>query len=190
MFKSYGSFFNQLFLGYPFLTFWVAEAAIVGLKIGESIFGASSARDQARDNIKSIDEQIALMNKQKEELALAYGQKKEMVTDQFGNKVEQLTEGTGQALGDIREQSDVAASKTGLSFSGTVERGQGKAEERTRDAFGYKREGLYDMLGESLFNIEMQQMEKFGEIDTSVAALQQQRKIEKEKSNDYFLGIF
>ena len=79
----------------------VVEAIVGGLSIYEGISGASSDRANARANIKSIDEQIALMNKQKDELAFAYGQRKEMITDQFGNKIDFLTESTGRELGEI-----------------------------------------------------------------------------------------
>ena len=168
----------------------VVGAIIGGLSIYEGISGAGSQRESAKANIKSIDEQIALMNKQKDELAFAYGQRKEMITDQFGNKIDFLTESTSKELGEIGRGFDVASSKTGLAFSGTVESGRERTEESTRDAFGFRREGLYDMLGESLFDVEMQQMEKFGDIDLSIAGLQQQRKIEKQRSEEYFLGIF
>ena len=104
-----------------------AALVLGGLKIGESIFDASSDRAAARSNIKSIDEQIALMNKQKDELAFAYGQRKEMITDQFGNKIDFLTESTGRELGNIGERFDVAKSGSGLAFSGTLE-----SKERNR----------------------------------------------------------
>ena len=41
-----------------------------GMNILEGIMGAGGARDQARTNMKSIDEQIDLLNKQGQQLTL------------------------------------------------------------------------------------------------------------------------
>ena len=161
----------------------------LGLSVVEGISGASTERNVGEANVQSIDEQIALLNKQREELAKAFTEKKSIVTDKFGNKLSFLQESTAFKSGNIRDRYDTAAGQTDLAFSGTVEYGREKAEEGLRSEYGYQREGLQDMLGESLFNIDMERTEKFGQIDSQILGLKAQRKVEEERSNASFLGL-
>jgi len=167
---------------------WFLPAAL-GLSVVEGISGASTERNVGEANVESIDEQIALLNKQREELAKAFTEKKSIVTDKFGNKINFLQESTAFKSGNIRDRYDTAAGQTDLAFSGTVEYGREKAEEGLRSEYGYQREGLQDMLGESLFNIDMERTEKFGQIDSQILGLKAQRKVEEERSNASFLGL-
>ena len=167
---------------------WFLPAAL-GLSVVEGISGASTERNVGEANVESIDEQIALLNKQREELAKAFTEMKSIVTDKFGNKINFLQESTAFKSGNIRDRYDTAAGQTDLAFSGTVEYGREKAEEGLRSEYGYQREGLQDMLGESLFNIDMERTEKFGQIDSQILGLKAQRKVEEERSNASFLGL-
>ena len=45
------------------------------------------------------------------------------------------------------------------------------------------------MLGESLFNIDMEREDRFGQIDSQILGLKAQRKVEEERSNASFLGL-
>lgn len=163
---------------------------MVALNIWEGISGAVSARDAARANVTSIDEQIAMLNKQRRELATAFEQKKGIATEGYGRKEEYLRETTGERLGDIDYKYDVATSKTGLAFSGTVEYGRERETDILQSGYEFGRESLYDQLGASLLDIEMERADKFGQIDAQVAGLKAQRKVEDERTRDKFMGLF
>ena len=160
-----------------------------GVSVIGGIGGSASERNVGEANVQSIDEQIALLNKQREELAKAFTEKKSIVTDKFGNKINFLQESTAFKSGDIRDRYDTAAGQTDLAFSGTVEHGRERADEGLRSEFGYERKGLQDMLGESLFNIDMEREDRFGQIDSQILGLKAQRKTEEERSNASFLGL-
>jgi hypothetical protein len=165
-------------------------AAMIGVNMLEGITSAVSNRENARMNLTSIDEQIELLNKQRRELTKAYEEKKGIAKEKFGHKESYLRETTGDRFGDIENKYDVAASKTGLAFSGTVEYGRERETDVLKSGYEFTRENLYDQLGESLLNIEMEKTDKLGQIDAQGAGLLAQRKMYDEMSRDKFLGIF
>jgi len=156
----------------------------------EGITGSSSARDQANRNMESIDEQIDLLNKQRQELATAYDQKKGIVKDQYETQSTYLREGTAMGLGDIEHKYDTAASKTDLAYSGTVEYGRGRETEGLNKGYEYKQQTLYDKLGENLLDVNLDMANKFGQIDSQISGLKSQRKSEQARSEEKFLGLF
>ena len=163
---------------------------MIGVSMLEGILGAGSARDVARANVTSIDEQIALLNKQRKELSTAFEQKKGIATEGYERKEEYLRETTGERLGDVDYKYDVAASKTDLAFSGTVERGREKETDVLQSGYEFGRESLYDQLGANLLNIEMEKADRFGQIESQIAGLTAQRRVEDARASDRFMGIF
>ena len=164
--------------------------AYVGLGFLDSAFSAGSARDEARANLTSIDEQIALLNKQRQQLATAYDQKKGIVTDQFGNKIKSFEFETGLEGFNIREGADRASSKTNLAYSGTVETTKERELDTLSSRYDTKRTSMYDALEESMFNIDMERTEKFAQIDSNITGLKAERRVQDERSREKFLGIF
>ena len=160
-----------------------------GMSFLEGIMGAGGARDQARTNMKSIDEQIDLLNKQREQLTLAYEQKKGITTESYAHKEGYLRETAGGKLEDIDYKYDVATSKTGLAFSGTVETGREREMDVLQSGYEFSRESLYDRLGASLLDIDMERADRFGQIESQITGLKGQRKTEEARSEDMFLGF-
>ena len=168
------------------------EAATVGLGFVEGISGAHASRSEARANLESVDAQIELLNKQREELGKAYETKKELVRDRFGNKISSLETEVSFRAGNIREKSDRLTAGTGLSYSGTVEYGKTREEDILSSRYGTQRESLFDSLGQSLFDIDMERTETFARMDSDLIGLRAERKIQDERASEsaFGLGIF
>ena len=100
-----------------------------------------------------------------------------------------MRETTGGKLEDIDYKYDVATSKTGLAFSGTVETGRERETDVLQSGYEFSRESLYDRLGASLLDIDMERADRFGQIESQITGLKGQRKTEEARSEDMFLGF-
>lgn len=122
----------------------------LGGMIAGGIAGHQSAQRQ-EDYIRSQQSQLLKAGQSLQEL---YGKKLGIYQEQFGEQIEQAGYGAGKSLFDIRESGESVAGRTGLSYSGTVQRGLKSARETVRKEFGFTKTGLENILGGQVMGLE------------------------------------
>ena len=175
-----------------------------GAKIGYSIYQRGKEREFAKGQAKDIGVQINMLNQQKKEIEKLYDQRRTLTKEQFQDKLKLLTTrykyGTsrfGKSIGDIGEAATMAASKSGLSHLGAIERSK---EVGLRDILqekqlaGIEYKGQYtdveNLLGEKMLSILESETTQLGDIDLEVKQLEGKKKALEQQANDKFLGIF
>ena len=130
------------------------STAMPYLALGGMALGAITKRNQAfkqRDYIRDQQKQLATAGKSLEDV---YGKKMGIFQEQFGEQLGQATYGAGESLFDVQQSGETLAGKTGLSYSGTVQRGLKRAREKVRKQFGFTKTGLENILGGQIMGLE------------------------------------
>jgi len=83
-----------------------------------------------------------------------YGKKMGIYQEQFGEQLGQATYGAGESLFDVQRSGESVAGRTGLTYSGTVQRGLKRAREGVRKKFGFTKTGLENILGGQIMGLE------------------------------------
>ena len=161
----------------------------IGLSLWEGISSAGDSREQAEYQAESIRKEMELLTKQKDELSYMYKIKGENVRDQFGNKMGTLLDRVSQNVLQTEEAKRDTVAKTGLQYSGTVER---KADIQTsgqRRSNVKGQQGLLSGFESNMLDLTMAQTREQGQIDQRLAGLEGQLKAADAASENYFLGI-
>lgn len=166
------------------------SAALFGLSIAEGIGGAASQREQARNSIESIDRQMNLLSKQKDELGQYYTEKKGYVTDAYGNQVTSLIDKVGQQLYATEDKYTSAMSKSNLSYSGTLSNKASMDASNLNKQYSNSTKTLTTGLKSDLSTLEYNKQKEFGQIDLQLESLKGERKMYESQSKERFLGIF
>ena len=170
--------------------------AQIGLNTAETFLDEWSGNKQAKINIESIDEQMELLNKQKGDLQEGFQLKRGLLHDQYGNKVEDIREQfsleTRELSKDLYKmgiKTDVARSRSGMAFSGTVETGAniGKddvymASDKLKQQRKSGLQTLEDKLGMNMLDLTMNEKTSLNQIDIQLAGLEGEKKINEEES--------
>jgi len=168
-------------------------AALTGLSVGLSLWeGFSSAgdqREQAEYNKESIAKEMELLRKQKYELSRQYDVKGQQVTDRYGNRMDTLIDRVSSNLLQSEEARRDSAARSGLQYSGTIER---KADIQTRSqrrqGIGRQKDLLHGFKS-NMLDLSMAETREMGAIDQRLASLEGQYKAADAASETYFLGI-
>jgi hypothetical protein len=128
----------------------------------------SASREQGKISRETLEQQIALYNKQKKQLIEAYGQRDKLMTDVFGNEIRKTSR-------ILEEQK----AKTGLAFSGSAEE-YGKFET----------DKLRSDIGQAKFQSRMEREKILSDIDITIKGLEGQKRQAEAMENEKFLGIF
>jgi len=165
-------------------------AASFGLSLWEGISGADDQRDQAKYMKESIGKEMELLRKQRGELSSQYDIKGEQVRDQYGNRMTSLLEKVNQNVLKTEESKRDSTARTGLSYSGTIQR---KAEIETtsqRRAGATGQKSLLNSFNSNMLDLSMSETREMGGIDQRLAGLEGQYKAADAAEDTKFLGIF
>jgi hypothetical protein len=162
----------------------------VGLSLWEGITSAGSNREQAEYQAESIRKEMEMLRKQKDELSYMYRTKGGQVRDQFSNKMGTLLDRVSQNVLQTEESKRDSVARTGLSYSGTIER---KADIQTSGQRQSNIRGQQGLLGgfkSNMLDLSMAETREIGQIDMRLASLEGQYKAAEAASEEKFLGIF
>jgi hypothetical protein len=172
--------------------FW--DIAIPGLSVGlsllEGAFSASANREQAELQAESIKREMELLNKQKDELSYMYRVKGENVRDQFGNQMSSLLDRVQSSVLKTEETKRDSVQRSGLQYSGTIERKANIATDSQRRSNVKGQRSLLSGFQSNMLDLTMAQTREVGQIDQRLAGLEGQLKAAETASDEYFLGIF
>jgi len=148
---SYGTYLGMMATGGAMAAAapWVAGAALIS-GISSGYAGHQSAERQ-KSYIRSQQSQLLKAGQSLEDL---YGKKMGIYQEQFGEQLGQATYGAGESLFDVQQSGETLAGRTGLSYSGTVQRGLKRAREKVRKQFGFTKTGLENILGGQIMGLE------------------------------------
>lgn len=164
--------------------------AQLGLSVAEGIGGARSTRDSAKEAMKSIERQIDLIEKQKRYLQEASRARKSIARDKYGADVTSLVDRIGMSLEKSGDQFRHLAGRTGMSYSGTVERKGSQAREEAYEGFSNTIGGLSSQRRATEAELDMNLDEALNSLTMQINQLNQEKKLYKEQSKQKFLGIF
>jgi hypothetical protein len=162
----------------------------IGLSLWEGISGAGSSREQAEYMKESIGKEMELLRKQKDELSYMYRVKGENVTDQFGNKMTSLLDKVSNNILKTEETKRDSVSRSGLSYSGTIERKADIATSGQRKTSTGGQRSLLSSFEGNMLDLSMAQTREQGQIDMRLSQLEGQYKAADAASEEKFLGIF
>ena len=172
--------------------------AIGGKTTGDEYLG----NKEAQSNVESIDKQIELLNQQKKLLQEGFASKRGLLRDQYGNLVEDVREkfalSTRELSKDLYKmglKTDVARSRSGLAYSGTVETmsdigrsdiylESDKAKQQRKTSL----QTLEDKLGMNLLDLTMSENLALNQIDVQMADLEGEKKVANQEKK--WWGIF
>ena len=170
--------------------FWVLEAASIGLSLWEGYSASQDNKDQARRNMRSVSAQMGMLEKERGNLLTEYSSRNKRVTDKYGNEVKSLVSGLQGNMLDLAMQTENSSRRTGMSYSGTVE----KRDRIDKDSLRNKSQSTQsDMKLGYEGNIEdlaFQQTKDMGQIDMQKRSLEAEYKTYEAQMNEKFLGIF
>ena len=92
----------------------------------EAASGARKAAEATRDSIKDLDKSSRTLDE-------SFGAQNEALSEEYDLNIRRLSSEIGEGLGKIRESTGIAAGKTDLAFSGTVEK---KKEGMVKNVMG------------------------------------------------------
>jgi len=148
----------------------------IGLSLWEGITSSSDEKEQAEINAESIRKEMELLRKQKEELGSMYDIKGGQVRDQFGNRMGSMLDRISQNVLQTEEVKRDSVARTGLSYSGTVER---KADIQTSGQRKSNIRGQQGLLGDfksNMMDLSMAEKREVGQIDIRLGSLEGQLK--------------
>ena len=173
---------------------FVIGEILTGLSIGASLWeGISSAgdqREQANAQKESILREMKLLREQKDQLRSQYGIKRGYVTDQYGNRVETLLDKVSQQMLQTREATRDSVARSGLSYSGTIERKKDISTRALRNVNQIGQKGLHLDFESSMFDIATAETRDIGQLDIQLSQLEGQYKAADAASREKFLGLF
>jgi hypothetical protein len=132
---------------------WVV-LGVCGLALLGGAAMGGAGRHKAQQQKSYIRSQQADLLKAGQSLEDLYGQKMGIYQEQFGEQLGQSTYGAGTSLFDVQQSGESVAGRTGLSYSGTVQRGLKRARETVRKQFGFTKTGLENILGGQIMGLE------------------------------------
>jgi hypothetical protein len=165
-------------------------ALSVGLSLWEGASSASDSREQAEYQAESIRKEMELLRKQKDELGYMYRTKGGQVRDQFSNKMGTLLDRVQQNVLKTEETKRDSVARTGLSYSGTIERKADIQSSGQRQTNTRGQQSLLDSFGSNMLDLNMAETREQGQIDQRLAGLEGQLKAADAASDSHFLGIF
>tara|TARA_R110002020_G_scaffold441792_1_gene652797 strand:+ start:626 stop:1306 length:681 start_codon:yes stop_codon:yes gene_type:complete len=169
---------------------WIFAAASLGMSLYQGAKGTSMGRDAANTQLSLIRNQRKDLESQKESLGQNVGAQKQAATAQFEQGLEGLSAKTGMQKEDIMEGYNKTMQQSGLVTSAGAEEGRKKMWDRVGQSFGMGKENLYNEL-----SIKMGEAEGFLEseterIDAEDKRLAAEQKLQRQQSQQKFLGIF
>ena len=169
---------------------WIFAAASLGMSLYQGAKSTSMGRDAANTQLSLIRNQRKDLESQKESLGQNVGAQKQAATAQFEQGLEGLSAKTGMQKEDIMEGYNKTMQQSGLVTSAGAEEGRKKMWDRVGQSFGMGKENLYNEL-----SIKMGEAEGFLEseterIDAEDKRLAAEQKLQKQQSQQKFLGIF
>ena len=169
---------------------WIFAAASLGMSLYQGAKGTSMGRDSANTQLSLIRDQRKDLESQKESLGQNVGAQKQAATAQFEQGLEGLSAKTGMEKEDIMEGYNKTMQSSGLVTSAGAEEGRKKMWDRVGQSFGMGKENLYNEL-----SIKMGEAEGFLEsetarIDAEDKRLLAEQRLQKQQSQQKFLGIF
>ena len=169
---------------------WIFAAASLGMSLYQGAKSTSMGRDAANTQLSLIRNQRKDLESQKESLGQNVGAQKQAATAQFEQGLEGLSAKTGMQKEDIMEGYNKTMQQSGLVTSAGAEEGRKKMWDRVGQSFGMGKENLYNEL-----SIKMGEAEGFLEseterIDAEDKRLAAEQKLQRQQSQQKFLGIF
>ena len=158
--------------------------ASLGLSFASDYTSEKLTSDQAKAQIKSIDEMLKNLQKQQEELQTAYSTRKEIATDIYGNKVSDVTYRARRGLESLGKEYGFGTSQTGLAYSGTLYEKAKEGEQGIKYDLTSTKRDLENQLGQTLADIGIKETQDMATIENTIAQLKGQRGVFQETLKD------
>lgn len=165
---------------------WQFAAAALGLNLVQGFDSAEQRYDQAQADIKSINKELKLINKQKNEYVNAFADQGRNIYDIAGNRIESLSNKIGLGFKENVFKTDNETSKSGLAFSGTVEQRSDLAKDVLNESFRSGRQSIMDDRAQALSTLNMQKTKLLNSLDLKQVELEGRKKVDKTENG--FLG--
>ena len=162
----------------------------IGLSLWQGISGAQEEREQANIQKDSIGREMELLRKQKTELTKQYGVRGEQLSDKFGNKANTLLNRLSTNMLQGQEQKRDVQARTGLQYSGTVNRKSEIDSNALRSTNKLGQKSLFDQYKSDELELGFSETREQGQLDVRLSGLEGQYKAADALSNERFLGIF
>jgi len=162
----------------------------VGLSLWEGISSAGDEREQAERSAESIKKEMELLRKQKDELSYMYRLKGENIRDKYSNQATTLLDRVQSNLLKTEEAKRESAARTGLQYSGTIERRADIEASIPRRTGVRQQKSLLDQFQGSMLDLNTNRTREMGNIDQRLAGLEGQLEAMEAAADTKFLGIF
>jgi len=169
---------------------WIFAAASLGLSLYQGAKATSMGRDAADTQLGLIESQKQNLKEQKESLGQNVGAQKQAATAQFEQGLEGLSAKTGMEKEDILEGYDKSMQASGLVTSAGAEEGRKKMWDRVGQTFGRGKESLYSELAMKMGEAEGFLESETARIDSEEKRLNAEQALQRQQSNQRFLGLF
>ena len=158
----------------------VVAGAQIGMSLFEGLSRSSDEKDLARQQYKSVQVEIKALKRHKEQLENLYSLRGKQITDEYGNRRTSLIDSLNLNLADIEKQYETGASRTNMAYSGGIDRNRLNTVNEVRTQTENNITSLYDLMGRDLTQLEMSKASEIGQIDVSIASLNEQSKMYKK----------
>ena len=169
---------------------WIFAAASLGLSLYQGAKATSMGRDAADTQLSLIQSQKQNLKEQKESLGQNVGAQKQAATAQFEQGLEGLSAKTGMEKEDIMEGYDKAMQASGLVTSAGADESRKKMWDRVGQSFGMGKENLYNDLAMKMGEAEGFLESETARIDSEEKRLNAEQALQRQQSNQRFLGLF
>jgi len=159
----------------------------VGLNLFEGAKEDEMSYEQAQTQIKSIDEQLGLINKQKDEYQSAFSGQKDNIYDMAGNRLESLGKKIGLGFKENFFKTESEASKSGLAFSGTVKQRSDFGRDTLSESFRSGKQNIVDDREQSISKLNLEKTKLLNSLELRQADLEAQKAMyEQVEEVDWF----
>ena len=161
--------------------------AVLGVGLATNLMGSASKKKAAGEKIGYIDNQLSGLTEASQQLGQNVEMRTDIAQDVYGEDISKASYGVGQNLYDLTTQGDYAVGKTGLATStmtNKIERGR----ESMRTQFGFQRQGLQNVLGQKLMDIEEYRGSEESRLQSERERLNFERKAAKREANKGFFS--
>jgi len=155
---------------------------MAGVSIYSSMQGVKEGRDQARDQLKFLDQQAEELIISKDELVKT----KEAKTDVAYSEFHQNASLVGESTSEAQRGLDEAAERTGLKTSKSVSGGKRDLWKK----FERAETGMYSNLGKAMGEVEGWFEAETGRIDADMKRIEAEKKVQSSLASKKFLGMF
>jgi len=169
---------------------WIFAAASLGLSLYQGAKSTSMGRDAARNQIGLIRDQQQSLKDEKESLKQTVNSQKQVATAQFEQGLEGLSFKTGMEKEDIMEGYSKTMEASGLVTSAGAEESRKKMWDRVGQSFGKAKDSLYSDLAMKMGEAEGFLESETARIEGEEKRLNAELNMQKQQSNQRFLGLF